>query len=53
MTQFVTYFISVKNWSRITNNTLYFTVLHRNIPMLYTFNHSKPMQLCTNAQHST
>ena len=53
MTQFVTYFISVKNWSRITHNALYCTFLRHNIPMLHTFNYFKPMQLCTNAQHST
>ena len=53
MTQFVTYFISVKNWSRITNNALYCTVLRHNNPMLHTFNYFKPMQLCTNAQQST
>ena len=53
MTQFVTYFISVKNWSRITHNILYCTVLHHNIPMLYTFNYFKPMQLSTKAKQST
>ena len=46
-TQFVTCFCPGENRSRITYNALFGIVLRHNISMLHTFNHSKPMQPCT------